>query len=520
MARALKALHGPDLRVVFLGPCIAKKQEIQAEPIRNDVDEALTFVELQKLWVDRKIGPTTLEPTQPDPPRGGLGTLFPIARGLLQAAGVREDILTNQVIATDGRINFVEAIKEFSTGALDAKLLEVLCCNGCILGPGIDSAAPSFQRRVAVSRFAKDRVANIDWAEWNGYMTRFNDLDLARTFTPDDQRMYAPSAEQIQAILKKLGKFEEADHLNCGACGYDTCREHAVAIFMGLAESEMCLPYTIDELRKTLMQLNFAKELLADTREALVHAEKLASMGQLAAGIAHEVNNPLGVVLMYAHFLLEDLGREGKHGEDLHMIVEQANRCKKIVEGLLHFARQNKVILLPVDFNDLVTRTVNLLRPPQAVAVTFRTNDAAGVAEIDKDQIAQVITNLVTNAYAAMPEAGTLTVTTGGDAAHVTLAVADTGTGITPENLAKIFEPFFTTKQIGKGTGLGLAVTYGIVKMHRGDIKVTSNADPNKGPRGTTFTVSLPRKAPQDYQPVGVVFEQEKSDISGDHRDV
>jgi len=230
----------------------------------------------------------------------------------------------------------------------------------------------------------------------------------------------------------------------------------------------------------------------AASKEALQHAEKLASMGQLAAGIAHEVNNPLGVVLMYAHLLLDEAPSGSRFGEDLKMIAEQADRCKRIVAGLLNFARQNKVIFQPVELPSFVERIVGSLQAPPSVEVkTQHTGDAW--AELDKDQVAQVLTNIARNAVDAMPSGGTLTVLTGGDEKLVQFKIKDTGVGIPPQNMVKIFEPFFTTKPIGKGTGLGLAVTYGIVKMHRGDIRVESNADPAVGPTGTTFTVTMPR---------------------------
>ncbi|MBI5544771.1 MAG: hypothetical protein HY901_12845, partial [Deltaproteobacteria bacterium] len=119
-------------------------------------------------------------------------------------------------------------------------------------------------------------------------------------------------------------------------------------------------------------------------------------------------------------------------------------------------------------------------------------------AELDRDQMAQVLTNLVANAIDAMPQGGRIEVRSGGDADHVWFKVQDAGTGIPPQNMSKLFEPFFTTKPMGKGTGLGLAVTYGIVKMHRGDIRVESNADPSRGATGTTFTVTVPRRPAQE----------------------
>jgi len=224
-----------------------------------------------------------------------------------------------------------------------------------------------------------------------------------------------------------------------------------------------------------------------------MHSEKLASMGQLAAGIAHEVNNPLGVVLMYAHLLLEEADKHAELQDDLGMIVEQADRCKKIVAGLLNFSRQNKVARQSVNAADLVQKAVKALAIGEVVGVNVEVATDNPVAEIDPDQISQVLTNLISNAVAAMPNGGELTVTIDADQWNLTIMVRDTGVGIPQENLKKIFEPFFTTKQIGKGTGLGLAVTYGIIKMHSGDIQVVSNADPNEGPTGTTFTIKLPK---------------------------
>ncbi|MFP4054502.1 MAG: sensor histidine kinase, partial [Phycisphaerae bacterium] len=256
---------------------------------------------------------------------------------------------------------------------------------------------------------------------------------------------------------------------------------------------------SVEVLRKTIGELAVSNDQLADAQAALIQSEKLASMGQLAAGIAHEVNNPLGVVLMYAHLLLEEADRRSEMHEDLSMIAEQADRCKKIVAGLLNFARQNKVMLEPTDIRDVVERTLRTVPRPDNVETTFEHETDDAIADLDADQVVQVLTNLVSNAYAAMPEGGTLTVRTTGDEEDVRFIVSDTGTGISQENQGKIFEPFFTTKQIGKGTGLGLAVTYGIVKMHQGDITVQSNDDPQKGATGTTFTVKVPRRSRQDH---------------------
>jgi len=176
------------------------------------------------------------------------------------------------------------------------------------------------------------------------------------------------------------------------------------------------------------------------------------------------------------------------------MIAEQADRCKKIVAGLLHFARQNKLVRYPADLQEVVDRSLRTMKIPENIRVEVKHDMSDPVAEIDRDQVVQVLTNLVSNAVAAMDNGGTLRIETSGDEHRVILRVIDSGVGIPEANVKKIFEPFFTTKPMGKGTGLGLAVTYGIIKMHCGDIRVQSNADPAAGPTGSTFTVVLPRR--------------------------
>jgi nitrogen-specific signal transduction histidine kinase len=429
-----------------------------------------------------------------DPPRAGLGGVFPLPRGSLQTAGIDEDLTSSEVVSADGRSAFPEALQEFSGGQLNVHLLELLCCRvGCVMGAGMSVDLPPFARRAHISRHVQSQRASFDRVAWSVEMDQLRDLPLGRSFQTASQNMPTPSADELRTIMIEMGKLGPDDELNCGACGYDTCRAHAVAIFRGLAEDEMCLPYTIERLKKTVQKLDFSNTKLASTQQALVQAEKLASMGQLAAGIAHEVNNPLGVVLLYAHVLLESCDKDSPQAKDLAMVVEQADRCKKIVSGLLNFARQNKVVLLPTKVADLVDRSLRGVQAPAGIEIVVEHQDPTASADLDADQIRQVLTNLLTNAVAAMPAGGRLTVRSAVSDEQVLFAVEDTGMGIPKENMKRVFEPFFTTKQMGRGTGLGLAVSYGIVKMHRGNIRLKSNADAAAGPTGTTFTVTLPR---------------------------
>ena len=507
MARAVRRLSVEAPEFVFIGPCTAKKAEADSPRVSDEISAVLTFPELRRMFSQAGIDPADVEPLDFDPPHGAVGGVFPIGRGMLQTAGIQEDLMTGEVVATEGRSHTFEAIREFGAGDLGSKLLEALCCEGCIMGAGMDSELPLFNRRRHVRLYASERVEHLDKEAWNRVMDELDDLDLSRSFQANDQRVAAPAEETLAGILKRLGKHSLEDELNCGACGYETCRDHAIAIYKGLAEHEMCLPNTIDQLRVALKEVEQSKEQLASAQEALMHSEKLASMGQLAAGIAHEVNNPLGVVLMYAHLLLDESTPDAETREDLQLIVEQADRCKKIVAGLLHFARQNRVIRAEANVCEMVDRLLKVFQIPKNVSLRVKHALDDPVARIDRDQLGQVLTNLVSNAIGAMPDGGELIVETAGDSDKVSISVTDTGCGIPEENRQKIFEPFFTTKHIGKGTGLGLAVSYGIVKMHRGDIEVESNAEPEIGPTGTTFRLVLPRDVEDEHgeEPTGLL---------------
>ncbi|MBN2342894.1 MAG: 4Fe-4S binding protein [Deltaproteobacteria bacterium] len=495
LARALHEQHGNDLNIVFIGPCIAKKAEAVHEAVKGEVDEVLTFKELKEMFSFADISPKNSAPSDFDPPHGGLGALFPINRGMLQAADMYEDLAADEIVSADGISEFVQAISEFAESKMDAKLLEVLSCSGCIMGPGMVSTEPKFRRRSRVSQYVRFRNYQSKKQQHHQDMNRFASLNLSRNFNADDQRVPTPSYDELHEILERLGKRDYSDELNCGACGYPTCRAHAIAIHKGLAEGEMCLPYVIERLKETVNDLSLSDARLATAQDQLLQSEKLASMGQLAAGVAHELNNPLGVVLMYSHLLLDELNTNSEMYDDLKMIADQAQRSKRIVANLLDFARENKVLFEEVNLEEQIRKSVESIPKPDNIELKMQFGHADPSCEMDPDQMMQVFTNIISNAYAAMFEGGTLTVSTTDSETRVKVNFIDTGVGISKENIEKVFQPFFTTKKIGKGTGLGLSVSYGIVKMHRGQISVTSNTDDTQGPRGTRFTVSIPRRS-------------------------
>lgn len=235
-----------------------------------------------------------------------------------------------------------------------------------------------------------------------------------------------------------------------------------------------------------------------DAIHAAGRAEKLAAVGRLAAGVVHEINNPLATISACAESL-ESRVEEGAFGEspeveDLHeylgLIRSEAFRCKAITNGLLDFSRVRTSNRLMIDVPDLIKSSANLIAHQKRgsdIQIKFELEENLPQINADHGQIQQAIIALATNAIDAMPNGGTLTFRAKPSNNRVIIEIQDSGVGIAPENLSKVFEPFFTTKEVGKGTGLGLAVCYGIVTEHGGRLSVRSNVGV-----GTTFTIFLP----------------------------
>jgi len=241
-----------------------------------------------------------------------------------------------------------------------------------------------------------------------------------------------------------------------------------------------------------------SRRRLERTRQKLLDAERLASIGQLSAGVAHEINNPLGTVLLYANAMRKELPAEDPKRADLEMICSETTRCKNIVRGLLDFARQSRVSKEPIDLAALIGEVASITRPRASqvgVHLACDLPDDLPSMMLDGAQVRQALINLVDNAIDATAfrpppaERGEvrLSARLSPRGESVRIDVSDNGCGIPKENLTKLFTPFFTTKEMGKGTGLGLAIAYGVVKMHSGEITVDSREH-----EGTTFSVRLP----------------------------
>jgi two-component system NtrC family sensor kinase len=508
----VKRLYDEQVRCVFIGPCVAKKLEAQDPLLPPVIDEVLTLSELRRLFAQREVDVDRASPAAFDPPLAGHARVFPLPGGLLESADLERGVYDPEVLVLSGHDETTQVLRSLREEDVQTTLLvEALMCRGCYSGPGMQTNEAGHMRRQRLGEYVTECLAAApevrdggdgahgrDGGEACGPVVAPADsvclYGLMRAFTGDDQRYDEPTETEIREILARTNKFFPEDELDCGACGYPTCRDKAVAVHCGMAEEAMCLPFVIEQAERVCHELNVPWEDLRDVHRHLINTEKLASMGQMAAGVAHELNNPLSTILLYTHILGRKLEDRDDLRHDLTLMSEESQRCKKIIGNLLDFARQSRVNLATTDVGPLVR---------QAVDAAAGTVNAAGrdvrlevavepglVCDLDHDQMAQVLVNLVKNALEAMEgHAGTVRVSATGvpDQPRVRFSVADEGCGIRPEATDKVFQPFFTTKSIGKGTGLGLPISYGIVKMHRGTIWFDSEPG-----QGTTFHIELP----------------------------
>ncbi len=232
----------------------------------------------------------------------------------------------------------------------------------------------------------------------------------------------------------------------------------------------------------------------------MAHADRLASIGQLSSGIAHEINNPLGIIQGYTQLLLRSEEKGSQRHKDLNIILKHAKNCKTIVEDLLNFARRSKPTAELVHIHELINDALVFLKhrsKNSGVAIDTQFADNLPRLRVDEKKIKQVLINLVMNARHAVGDSGWIRIRTDyiPDIEQVKIVITDNGYGIEPRDLKRIFDPFFTTKPTGEGTGLGLAVSYGIIKSHGGDIEVASTPG-----SGSAFTLYLPKNGPH-YHP-------------------
>ncbi len=335
-AMVTRDLYGEDVANVFIGPCIDIKAEATLYKDRNLVEAVLTFIEIRQLFEEFEIQEKTVKMAEFDPPYGNWGALYPYPAGILQAAGIKRDIVSSQVITASGSEDVKEAISDFDHHIDTIRHhFNLFFCPGCMLGPGMIRHDERFRRRSLVKQYAEKRVEALNKKQWEKDMERWSNLDLSHQFKVNDQRIPDPSPEAIIEVMKIIGKGSRAEELNCNACGYGSCREFAATVAKGLAVPEMCHTYNLRNKQEYIETLRQTNKKLSETKKALKESEEQAMREKDAAQDASDTMNsmlnklPNGVVIVD-----NDLKILQSNERFLEIIGEDAKAIAEIIPGL------------------------------------------------------------------------------------------------------------------------------------------------------------------------------------------
>ena len=277
-AKVIHQRYGQDVKVVAIGPCIAAKDEALKFDGDGKIDSVLTFAELRQLFTEFNIRESHLEFSEFDSPLGNRGSLYPISNGILQAVDISENLLSGNIITTEGRNNMLNAVKEIDTRIdLIRHHFNIFYDDGCLMGPGTSHGGEKFLRHTLVTDYANKRLNSLDKDAWEKDLLEFSAIDLSRSYTADEQRLPQPSEEKIADVLGMIKRGDQADNkIGCESCGYDNCRDFAVAIAQGLATTDMCQIFSGRNRQEYIKTLRNTNETLARTQEALRLSEETA----------------------------------------------------------------------------------------------------------------------------------------------------------------------------------------------------------------------------------------------------
>lgn len=335
-ARVARQKYGDGLRIIYIGPCISAKHDAKVLDEGKEVQSVLTFVELRKMFEMFNIKEATVEYSEFDPPLGNKGSLYPIARGLKQAAGITEDLLESQVITISGKNNMIDGIGEFYHNTeFIKKHFNVFFDEGCLMGPGTSPLGKKILRRTLVVDYVNKRLKTLDKQNWESEMESFANIDLSRSFLNDDQRLEVPSDERIEEILKSIGK-DIYSTSGCSSCGYRTCHDFAIAVSQGLTTTDMCQTHSLKSKQDYIKTLKTNNEKLKKQQSELLESEKnlktenqkFKSQFETLSGLIHSL--PSAVVIV------DDKLRVIESNESFIKILgEDATMINDVIPGLI-----------------------------------------------------------------------------------------------------------------------------------------------------------------------------------------
>ncbi|MGA3013285.1 MAG: [Fe-Fe] hydrogenase large subunit C-terminal domain-containing protein [Bacteroidales bacterium] len=352
-AKTVRKKYGQDVRVVFIGPCIASKDEALRFEGDSKIDSVLTFTELRHLFEEFNIRESQLEFSEFDPPFGYKGSLYPLSEGIIQAAGLSQDLLTGRIITTEGRNNMLDAVKEFDTRIdMIQRHFNIFYNEGCLMGPGTSPGGEKFLRRTLVTDYANKRLKDFDLNSWNKEMKVFSEMDFSRQFESDDQRLAEPPEEKVREILRIIGKENQIkNEIGCESCGYTSCREFAIAIAQGLATTDMCHIYSTHNRQEYIRSLRLANEKLAKTQAALKESEGKAKHEQESEKETSETMSATLQKLVSGVVIVdENLKIIQSNKAFIRILGEDAALVDEVIPGLIGADLKS---LLPVHFYKL-----------------------------------------------------------------------------------------------------------------------------------------------------------------------
>jgi len=350
-ARVARKLAGEELYLVYISPLIASKDEIRRFSGESRVDLAITFVELREMFSEAGIHETDLEYSDFDAPLGYKGSFFPVASGIIQAAGLEKELHETSVLTMEGEEIF-DALKEFEENIGAIKSHFNLFYKEFLMGRGTSLGGKRILRRSQLIKYVNRRLKTLDMAEWEKAMKDFAGLDLSRKFSPDNQQLPVPSAARLKKILGELDQEGSTD-VGCGACGYASCTDFAIAIAQGYAIPEMCTTYASRNRQDHIQSLKISNEKLALAQEALRESERTAQKEKEASRKASEiVRRMLHKLPSMVVICDQNLKIIQTNNSFIEMLGEDAHEINEVIPGL---AGADLKTLLPYGFYNLFT---------------------------------------------------------------------------------------------------------------------------------------------------------------------